>query len=293
MLTDITPVNISNSFSHPLIVCKNKEDDINQHILHAKEVSRKNYAFGYYQSILKIDEIAIDWLKSRKIYHPDMLDTFKIGFADNALGNTLEHCRSAAGAEDRGILRKLGLVRHTGYQFFRQSMVFPFLNSEGEIIAAYGRRIAERAKNYLRLHLHWNQESALFFNMQALKKYKTVILCKSPIEALTLWCAGIKNVIAIMGVYSFDHTHLVVLEESGVSEVVIAFDNTDSCNYVSGMVAQSLNAVGITCRRLALPRNQDVNAFAVSQDDHVSALKSAVGAARPFRQTYSNLMGRG
>lgn len=292
MFNDIIPFNISHAIPHPFLMCPDEEEDIGKHVIHAQEVALKNFVFDYYMKFIKLEDEYTEWLKSRKIYDPAMLDYFKIGFADNSIGNSFEHYRRPAGARDRGTLQRLGLLTQTGYQFFRQAMVFPFMDASGDIVAAYGRRIADRARNDLQLYLHWNHESALFFNRQAMRKNKVVILCKSPVEALTFWCAGIRNAIATMGIYSFSDSHLSALEESGIQEVIIALDNTDSGNYVAGMMAQAISSAGICCRRVMLPRNQDVNAFAVSQVDHISALKCLVEEARPFRQTYANLAAR-
>jgi DNA primase len=293
MFNEIIPFNISHAIPHPFLMCPEEEGDVGKLAIHAQEEVLKNYVFDYYVKFIKQEYEYTAWLRSRKIYDPAMLDHFKIGFADNSIGNSFEHCRRPAGARDRGTLQRLGLLTATGYQFFRQSMVFPFMDADGDIVAAYGRRIADRARNDLQLYLHWNHEAALFFNRQAMRKNKVVILCKSPVEALTFWCAGIRNAVATMGIYSFSDGHLSALEENGIMEVIIALDNTDAGNYVAGMIAQAISAAGICCRRVVLPRNQDVNAFAVSQVDHISALKCAVDAARPFQQTYSNLKLRG
>jgi DNA primase len=292
MFSDVIPFNISCAFPHPFLVCPDAEEDIGKLVIHEKEVALQKFTFDYYAQSLKNNDEAIEWLQHRKIYHPDSCEKFGIGFADNSIGNSLEYYKRPGGARDRGTLQRLGLFTPTGYQFLFRSIVFPYFGSDGKIVAAYGRRIAERTRNNLQPYLYWNPEEALFFNRQALDKCKTIILSKSPTEALTFECAGIKHAIATMGIYSFSDKHLAALEESGVQEVIIALDNTDAGNYVAGMIAQSLNAVGIACRRLALPRNLDVNAFAMSQDDHISALKDAVDAARPFRQTYSNLKAR-
>ncbi len=110
------------------------------------------------------------------------------------------------------------------------------------------------------------------FNLEALDKYPKVILCKTPVEALTLICAGIENVVSTPGMYCFGAEHLNLLERSGVEEVTVAFDNSDQGNHVSGLIAQSLNASGIFSFGLPLPKNHDVNLFTQRYSDTKASL---------------------
>lgn len=290
MFNEIIPFNISQSNPYPTMICPGNEQDLHAFVLKGKEDQLLNSMFEYYIWLLGIDEQAQDYLRSRKIDPTHLGNLFKIGFSDNSFGNTLDRSRTVNGEETRAILRRMGVMQPTGYQYFRQSIVFPFLDEDGKIIGAFGRRIADRARNILQLYLHWNQDGVTFFNLAALKKHKRIVLCKSPIEALTLWCAGIRNVVAIMGIYSFNEKHIAVLEQYGTKEVVIGFDNSDCANYVSGIVAQAIESSDIKCSRLLLPRNHDINQYALTENDHFSALKTLVDNACPFRQTYSNLL---
>ncbi len=168
--------------------------------------------------------------------------------------------------------------------------MLPFFDIDGRIVGAYGRRISPENRQSHIYHHHWFYGNATFFNIEAVRQFNHLILCKSPIEACVFISAGFKNVIATMGMYSFGQYHLELLEHFKPSEVTLAFDSSDSGNLVCGMIAQALDAQGTVCRRLGLPKNMDVVVFAQSHDDHADKLKELLEASAPYQQTFENLL---
>lgn len=221
-----------------------------------------------------------------------MIQRFRLGFADQSLGRHFPRKGGRRSELIRGSLQRLGLLKPTGFQFFQGDVVFPFFDIDGRIVGAYGRRISVENRSTHLYHHHWNVGNATFFNREALSRFKRIIHCKSPMEAFTLICAGVPNVIATMGIYSFGETHLSELEKHGVSEVVLGLDNTDTGNHVAGLISQALSASDIQCLRLKLPKGCDINQLAQQENDHEQVLKDIVEGAFPCHQTYENLLRR-
>ena len=49
---------------------------------------------------------------------------------------------SQAGAEMRGRLQKLGILRETGHEHFNGSLVVPVFDRTGQVVEMYGRKIS-------------------------------------------------------------------------------------------------------------------------------------------------------
>jgi DNA primase catalytic core len=62
----------------------------------------------FYQQTLKQSPEALDYLKRRGLMHGELIDTFKLGYADRTLGYRLPEKNRAAGAELRGQLQGPG-----------------------------------------------------------------------------------------------------------------------------------------------------------------------------------------
>ena len=80
---------------------------------------------GYYHDTLKQSPEALAYLKARGLDHPEAIDRFKLGFANRTLGLRLPESNRKAGAELRGALQRIGIVRESGHEHFNGSLVIP------------------------------------------------------------------------------------------------------------------------------------------------------------------------
>ena len=125
-----------------------------------------------------------------------MIERFKLGFADRTLGLRLPEKTRKAGAEIRGRLQKLGLLRESGHEHFNGSIVVPVIAPAGEIAEVYGRKINDNLRPGTPKHLYLPGPHRGVWNEAALAAAPEVILCEALIDALTFWCAGYRNVTA-------------------------------------------------------------------------------------------------
>ena len=88
----------------------------------------------YYQRTLKVSPEALRYLESRGLKSSEIIDRFKLGFANRTLGYGLPHANRAAGAAVRGRLQRLGIYRESGHEHFNGSLVIPVFNSQGEVV---------------------------------------------------------------------------------------------------------------------------------------------------------------
>jgi len=81
----------------------------------------------YYHRVLEESPDALGYLARRRIDHPEVIETFRLGFADRTLGLRLPDKRRREGAEVRGRLEALGIFRASGHEHLAGSLVIPVM----------------------------------------------------------------------------------------------------------------------------------------------------------------------
>ena len=218
---------------------------------------------GYYNEALKQSPEALRYLSSRGLQSSEIIDRFRLGFANRTLGYGLEGKNRIAGAEMRGRLQRLGILRETGHEHFNGSVVVPVFNASGEVVEIYGRKITPRLREGTPLHLYLKGEHRGVWNEEALIASKEVILCEALIDALTFWVAGHRNVTASYGVNGFTADHRAAFEKHGTERVYIAYDRDEAGDKAAAKLAEELMQSGIECFRVEFPKGMDANAYAL------------------------------
>jgi DNA primase catalytic core len=220
-------------------------------------------AVDYYSRTLKQSPEALKYLSSRGLQSSEIIDRFRLGFANRTLGYGLEGKNRVAGAEMRGRLQRLGILRESGHEHFNGSVVVPVFNASGEVVEMYGRKITARLREGTPLHLYLPGEQRGVWNEEALIASKEIILCEALIDALTFWVAGFRNVTASYGVNGFTADHRAAFEKHGISRVYIAYDRDEAGNKAAAKLAEELIEMGIECFRVEFPKGMDANAYAL------------------------------
>jgi DNA primase catalytic core len=216
----------------------------------------------YYSRTLKQSPEALKYLASRGLQSSEIIDRFRLGFANRTLGYGLEERNRVAGAQMRSRLQQLGILRESGHEHFNGSVVVPVFNASGEVVEMYGRKITARLREGTPLHLYLPGEHRGVWNEQALIASKEIILCEALIDALTFWCAGYRNVTASYGVNGFTADHRAAFERHGTKRVYIAYDNDEAGNKAAEKLAEELIGMGIECFRIEFPKGIDANEYA-------------------------------
>ena len=216
----------------------------------------------YYNESLKQSPEAMKYLESRGLKSSEMIDRFKLGFANRTLGYRLPAKNRAAGAEMRGRLQQLGILRESGHEHFNGSVVIPVFDAEGELVEMYGRKITAGLREGTPLHLYLPGAHAGVWNEEAVAVSKEIILCEALIDALTFWTAGFRNVTASYGVHGFTEDHRRAFQKYGTERVYIAYDRDEAGDQSADTLADELMGMGIECFRVEFPRGMDANDYA-------------------------------
>ncbi len=222
-----------------------------------------NQVIDYYHQTLKQSPEAQAYLKSRGLDHPELIERFRLGYANRTLGLRLPEKNRKEGEAIRGRLQKLGLYRATGREHFNGSLVIPVLDEASNVTEVYGRKVTPNLRPGTPLHLYLPGPHRGVWNIEALAASKEIILCEALIDALTFWCAGYRNVTASYGVEGFTDDHLAAFQQHGTERILIAYDRDDAGDQAAGKLAEKLTASGIECFRIQFPKGMDANEYAL------------------------------
>ena len=217
----------------------------------------------YYHRCLKQSPEALEYLAKRGLNHPDLIDSFRLGYANRTLGLRLPPKNRKEGAAMRTRLEKLGLYRDSGHEHFNGSLVVPVMDAQSNVQEVYGRKIQHALRKGTPLHLYLPGPHRGVWNMQALMAAKEIILCESLIDAMTFWCAGYRNVTASYGVEGFTDDILAAFKQHGVQRVLIAYDRDEAGERGAEKHAALLMQAGIECWRIHFPKGMDANEYAL------------------------------
>jgi len=217
----------------------------------------------YHETLVNSPE-ALRYLEARGLVHVEMIDHFKLGFANRKLGLTLPDKNRKAGADLRGRLQRLGILRaESGHEHMNGSIVFPIFSLAGDVLGMYGRKITPGLREGTPLHLYLPGPHRGVWNEEALVASKEIILCESIIDALTFWCAGFRNVTASYGVNGFTEDHQAAFQKHGIQQVWIAYDRDEAGDAAAQRLKEELLKLGIGSHRVLFPKGMDANEYAL------------------------------
>ena len=188
-------------------------------------------AVKYYKNNLKTDlgKKALDYLKSRNI-NEDIINEFDIGVSLND-NNLTKLLLNKDYKED--MLMDIGLSNKKDglYDIFRNRIMFPIHNSNGEPVGFSGRiydnSVDSKYINTKETYIFKKGEVLFNYHRAILeaKKLKTLILCEGQMDAIRIYSSGIKNVVATMGT-ALTNYHINLIKKLNVKVIL----NMDSDN---------------------------------------------------------------
>jgi DNA primase catalytic core len=235
---------------------------------------------GIYHENLKQRPEALAYLERRGLGSMELIERFRLGFADRTLAYRLPTMNTQAGAAVRGQLQRIGLLRSSGHEHFAGSLVIPVLDAEGRASEVYGRKITEGLRKGTPLHLYLPGPHRGVFNCVGIEGAAEVILCEALIDALTFWQAGFRHVTSSYGVNGFTDDILAALKACGAKRVLIAYDRDEAGDRAAEALAPTLQAEGLAVFRVVFPRDLDANAYALSVPSAEQALGVAIRNAQ-------------
>ena len=212
---------------------------------------------GFYAKTLHKDRAGLDYLKSRRLDDPAMLETFQVGYCNGTLKNALPKA-----GEIIGQLQALGVLNEKGNECFYGRVIVPILDAAGNVVSLYGRRLSDEQPR----HLYLKGENRGVFNGIAAKTSQSLFITEAVFDAMSLWAAGFRKVISLYGKDGWTADHEALIRENGVTEIVLALDGDARGQEAAEALAIKLSGLVKAVRRIAWPEDvKDANAFFLSR----------------------------
>ncbi len=236
---------------------------------------------GYYHQTLKESPEAQAYLQRRGLDDAELIDHFKLGYANRTLGLHLPQKNRQAGAKLRGLLQQIGIYRDSGHEHFNGCLVIPIINDH-QVLEVYGRKLlGNKLRKGTVQHLYLPGPHEGVFNRDGIQGDE-VILCESLIDALTFWCWGFKHVTCSYGTQGFTDELLQCLIERNVKRVLIAYDRDEAGDMAADKLAKVLNQNNIDAYRILFPKGMDANDYALKVTPAIKSLGLVIRKAEPI-----------
>ena len=236
----------------------------------------------YHQTLMNTPS-ALAYLQKRGLNHPEMIETFQIGWSNRTLSKTIPANERGKKNPVRESLKQVGLLKDRGSEHFDAYLTFPIFQPDGKLGEIYGRRV--RPKDGLPDHLYLPGPHQGIFNHLSIGLDQPLILCESIIDALTFWVHGFRHVTASFGTNGFTEKMLEYCKRQDVKTIYIGYDNDEAGNNAANALAVRLLESGFQVERLLLPKGQDVNELVCISDNPKQALEELLAQPHAYQST--------
>ncbi|WP_096188368.1 DNA primase [Evansella halocellulosilytica] len=237
-----------------------RQDEDRKHWYKGHELAAK--LFHHILSTTDEGREAREYLRKRG-FTKEVIDQFQIGYAPNSwdfLTSFLEK-RQLPMSE----MAKCGLLAvrefdNKPFDRFRDRIMFPIWNKQGNIIAFGGRVLNEGNPKYLN-----SPESDVFNKSQTLysfhiarpsmRKKNEAVLFEGYADVTSAWRAGIDNAVATLGTALTEGQGKML--RRNVDKVIICYDSDDAGQQAAYKNAQILEDLGLYVRVALLPDGND------------------------------------
>jgi hypothetical protein len=180
----------------------------------------------YHESLLSSKE-ARAYLEGRKLWSPDLIKAFRLGFADGSLTERLG--RSPLKKD----LRALGVLTGSGRELLKGCIVVPILQGS-RVVNLYGRKVEGTQHLYLPGPRHG------LFNASGAKDASRLVLCESIFDALSLILLGEPGAFPLWGVNGWTEDHASFLKGWRGKDLVLCLDSDEAGKGAASALAESL-----------------------------------------------------
>jgi DNA primase len=214
----------------------------------------------YHKTLLGPDKRGIEYLARRGLKDAEIINTFKIGYANGTLKDVVR------GYDARQRLRELGILSSKENESLAGCVTFAITDDGGKVVGLYGRSVEVSrpacAKASAGRHLYLKGRHKGVFNHQAAKAYKKIILTESIIDCLSIYKAGFKNVIPLYGTHGYTKHHHELLEKKDIRRVYLALDSDEAGEKACKLITRKLSPLEIGCCRMNWPPGiKDANQY--------------------------------
>lgn len=211
-----------------------------------------------------------------------VIKRFGLGFAPNDFGLLTRHMRGLGYSEEELIAAFLcGRSQKTGklFDLFRNRVMFPVIDTAGNIVAFGGRVMDDSKPKYLNsADTPGFKKSRVLFGMNYAKDNaaEQMILCEGYMDTIAMHAAGFGNAVATLGTaITQEHARLLARY---TKRVVINYDSDEAGQKAAYKAMALLDEVGLEVRVLKLSGAKDADEFIRTKG--AAAFREMIGQSR-------------
>lgn len=228
------------------------------------EMNRLAANFFYTNLIKGRDKSGLEYFVSRKLT-PQTIKKYGLGYASDSFTELTGYLKSKGYSDDEinaawlgGISKKTGRI----YDIFRHRVMFPIVDTRGNILGFGGRVLDDSKPKYLNTSDTpvFNKGENLFsMNFAKNSDSKRLILCEGYMDVIAVNQAGFENVVATLG------TAITPAQARLIShyaeEVVVSYDSDGAGQKATQKAINHFSDVGLKTRILHMTGAKDPDEY--------------------------------
>lgn len=190
---------------------------------------------------------------------------FGLGFAPNNFGLLRNHMQRLGYTDDelvRGFLCGKSAKTGRAYDYFRNRIIFPIIDTSGHVVAFGGRVMDDSKPKYLNsADTPVFKKSRHLFALNFARNHCAdgLILCEGYMDVIALHAAGFENAVATLGT-------AITAEQARIfarytKKVIISYDSDEAGQRAANRAMQLLGEVGLEVRVLRVPDAKDPDEY--------------------------------
>ena len=213
----------------------------------------------------KLGRVGMEYLFEKRRLSPAVIKHFGLGFAPESFGALTDHMHKQGFTDEELIVGFLcGKSQKTGraYDYFRNRVIFPIINTSGDIIAFGGRVMDDSKPKYLNSSdTPGFKKSRNLFALNYAKNHcsERLILCEGYMDVIALHAAGFENAVATLGTaLTQDQARMMA---KYTKEVVISYDSDEAGQAATRKAVRMLSEVGLDVKILRMEGAKDPDEY--------------------------------
>ena len=194
-----------------------------------------------------------------------VIKRFGLGFAPNSFGVLQKHMHSLGFTDEELIEGFLcGRSQKTGraYDYFRNRVIFPIIDTSGNVIAFGGRVMDDSKPKYLNSSdTPGFKKSRNLFALNYAKNHcaEQIILCEGYMDVIALHAAGFENAVATLGTAITQEQARMLAKYT--KRVIISYDSDGAGQNAATRAMRLLGEVGLEVRVLQMSGAKDPDEY--------------------------------
>ena len=245
-----------------------EDSDQPRGISRARAYELNRAAARFYRDCLfdpAIGEAGMNYMRDTRGLDTAVIRHFGLGYAPNEFGVLLPHLKSLGFTEEE--MRQCFLCGRSQsgryYDYFRGRVMFPVINTAGEVVAFSGRDVTGTSKaKYLNSSdtpVFQKRKNLFALNFAKAHCAEQMILCEGNMDVVSMHAAGFENAVASLGTALTDEQARIMARYT--KQVIIAYDGDSAGQRAAGRAMDIFARVGLDVRVLRITDAKDPDEY--------------------------------